>query len=217
MLGPDEKDAFMRLYNNYFYERHNDFWAAQADLKLSGMLAETRMLVVAEDLGMLPHCVAQVLEQRRILSTEIQSMPKQFGLEFAHLEANPYRSLSTLSTHDMPPLRLWWEENMGRAQRYYATMLQHIGRAPQQLPAHVAEEIIARQIYSPSMLCVLALQDWLSMDGELRGKHVADERINSPYDVYNQWKYRMTTTIEQLMEASKYNHKLKTMITRSKR
>ena len=217
VLGPDEKDAFMRLYNNYFYERHNDFWAAQADLKLSGMLAETRMLVVAEDLGMLPHCVAQVLEQRRILSTEIQSMPKQFGLEFAHLEANPYRSLSTLSTHDMPPLRLWWEENMGRAQRYYATMLQHIGRAPQQLPAHVAEEIIARQIYSPSMLCVLALQDWLSMDGELRGKRVADERINSPYDVYNQWKYRMTTTIEQLMEASKYNHKLKTMITRSKR
>ena len=217
VLGGEEKDAFMRLYNNYFYERHNDFWAAQADMKLSGMLAETRMLLVAEDLGMLPHCVAQVLEQHRILSTEIQSMPKQFGLEFAHLEANPYRSMTTLSTHDMPTLRLWWEENMGRAQRYYATMLQRIGRAPQQLPAHVAEEIIARQIYSPSMLCVLALQDWLSMDNDLRGKRAADERINSPYDMYNQWKYRMTTTIEQLMEASKYNHKLKTMITRSKR
>lgn len=217
VLGAEEKDAFMRLYNNYYYERHNDFWAAEANLKLSGMLATTRMLVVAEDLGMLPHCVADVLERQRILSTEIQSLPKQFGLEFAHLEANPYRSMCTLSTHDMPPLRLWWEENTGRTQRFYATMLQHIGRAPQQLPAHVAEEIIARQIYSPSMLCILAIQDWLAMDSELRGKSAADERINSPYDVYNQWKYRMSVSIEQLAEASKFNNKLLTMITRSKR
>lgn len=217
VLGADEKDAFMRLYNNYYFERHNGFWAAEADRKLNGMMDETRMLACAEDLGMLPACVPQVLDRQRMLSTEIQCMPKQFGLEFAHLEANPYRSLCTLSTHDMPPLRLWWEENAGRTQRYYATMLQHIGRAPQQLPAHVAEEILARQVYSPSMLCVLAIQDWLAMDGELRGKDVAAERVNSPYDAYNPWKYRMDTSLEQLADASKYNQKLRTMITRSKR
>ena len=106
---------------------------------------------------------------------------------------------------------------MGRSQRYFATMLQHVGRAPQQLPAHIAEEIIARHLYGPSMLCVLALQDWLAMDSELRGKNAADERINAPYDIYNQWKYRMSVTIEQLLQAGKYNHKIKTMITRSKR
>ena len=55
------------------------------------------------------------------------------------------------------------------------------------------------------------------MDGELRGKDAAAERVNSPYDAYNPWKYRMDTSLEQLADASKYNQKLRTMITRSKR
>lgn len=217
VLSAEEKDAFMRLYNNYFYERHNGFWGERATRLLSEMLSEQRMLLCAEDLGQLPGCVADVLDYLRILTLEIQSLPKSFGMEFGHLEANPYRSVCTISTHDMAPLRLWWEENIGRAQRYYATMLQHIGRAPRQLPAHLAEEIVARHAYCPSMLCLLTLQDWLSMDVELRGRNVEDERVNSPYDPYNQWRYRMPCEIERLMEANKYNHKLRTMITRSKR
>lgn len=217
ILGAEEKDAFMRLYNNYFYERHNDFWAAGADHLLAEILADTRMLIVAEDLGMLPECVGRVIDAHRILSTEIQTMPKQPGIEFSHLQVNPYRSLCTISTHDMSPLRLWWEENIGRAQRYYATVLQRQGKAPYQLPPHIAEQIVARQMYSPSMLCVLAIQDWLAMDATLRGKNVAEERVNSPYDSYNVWKYRMGPTVRQLIESTQFNHKLKTMIHHSKR
>ena len=217
ILSAEEKDAFMRLYNNYYYERHNAFWAFGAEQLLEGILDGTRMLVCAEDLGMLPSCVAQVLERQRILSLEIQAMPKQPGYEFAHLEANPYRSVCTLSTHDMPPLRLWWEENLGRTQRYYAVMLQQQGKAPKQLPPHLAEQIVARQMYSPSMLCILALQDWLAMDVELRHSNAADERINSPYDMYNPWRFRMRPTIEQLLDATKYNTKIRTMAKHSKR
>ena len=55
------------------------------------------------------------------------------------------------------------------------------------------------------------------MDNELREPHAYNERINSPYDVYNQWKYRMPVTLEQLAKAGKYNHKLRTMTTHSKR
>ncbi len=217
ILSSEEKDAFMRLYNNYYYERHNGFWAEGAMRRLGAVFSDTRMLVCAEDLGTLPACVPQVLDNLRILSLEIQSMPKQPGYEFTHLETNPYRSVCTLSTHDMPPLRLWWEENIGRAQRYFATILQRVGRAPLQLPAHVAEQIIARQMYSPSMLCVLAIQDWLAMDADLRGKNPAEERINSPYDVYNQWKYRMRPSLSQLLAASKTNAKIHTMVVHSKR
>ena len=217
ILGAEDKDAFMRLYNNYYYERHNAFWADGAGRIISALFEETRMLIVAEDLGLLPSCVGQVLDSQRILSMEIQSMPKQIGLEFAHLEANPYRSLCTLSTHDMAPLRLWWEENIGRTQRYYATVLQQQGRAPQQLPAHLAEQIIARQMYSPSMLCILSIQDWMAMDLELCCRHAADERINSPYDVYNQWKYRMHPSLEQLKDARRLNAKIRAMVKHSKR
>lgn len=216
-LSAEDKDAFMRLYNNYYYQRHNLFWGDQAMHRLSEVFGETRMLCCAEDLGMLPDCVAPVLDNLRILTLEIQSMPKQSGFEFTHLDGNPYRSVATFSTHDMSPLRLWWEESPERTQRFYITMLQKQGRAPEHLPAHLAEEIIARHLYCPSMLCILSLQDWLAMDGELRSKHPREERINVPSDAYNHWKYRMHLTIDELLKADKYNNKVRTMIMRSKR
>lgn len=216
-LNAEDKDAFMRLYNNYFYQRHDMFWGERAAVKLQMLLRGTRMLPCAEDLGMLPQCVGHVLDSLRVLTLEIQSMPKQNGYEFAHLEANPYRSVATISTHDMPPLRLWWEENPEHAQRYYVTMLQKEGHAPEHLPAHIAEEIIARHLYCPSMMCLLSLQDWLAMDSELRSKDIRSERVNIPSDNDNRWKYRMHITIEELLKADKYNQKIKTMIKRSKR
>ncbi len=216
-LSNEDKDAFLRLYNNYFYQRHSMFWGQQALKRIPAIFKDSRLLICGEDLGMLPDCVEPVLDQLRILTLEIQQMPKQQGFEFAHLEANPYRSVATISTHDMSPLRLWWQENPERRQRYYVTMLQKEGRAPEQLPAHLAEEIVARHLYCPSMLCILQLQDWLAMDSELRSKHPQDERINVPSDPYNHWRYRMHLTIEQLIAADRYNNKVRTMIIRSKR
>ncbi len=216
-LSTEDKDAFMRLYNNYFYQRHSFFWGQQALRRLPAVMKDCRMLICGEDLGMLPDCVEPVLDQLRILTLEIQQMPKRQGFEFAHLDANPIRSVCTISTHDMSPLRLWWQESPERRQRFYVTMLQKEGRAPEQLPAHLAEEIIARHLYCPSMLCLLSLQDWLAMDGELRSKHPQDERINTPSDPYNRWQWRMHLTIEELIAAERYNNKVKTMITRSKR
>ena len=216
-LNSDEKEAYMRLYNNYFYQRHSMYWGGVAMRRLNDILEGCHLLVCAEDLGMLPDCVEPVLDALRILTLEIQTMPKRNGLEFAHLDGNPYRSVATFSTHDMSPLRLWWEENPERTQRYYVTMLQKEGRAPEHLPAHLAEEIIARHLYCPSMICLLSLQDWLSMVGELRSKQPRQERINVPSDPYNRWQWRMHLTIEQLLLAERYNNKVRTMITRSKR
>ena len=67
------------------------------------------------------------------------------------------------------------------------------------------------------MLCLLSLQDWLSMDSELRSKNPREERINVPSDAYNRLKYRMHLTIDDLLAATKYNNKVRTMIKRSKR
>lgn len=217
MLGDDERESYMRLYNNYFYQRHSMYWGNVATGRLQAVFGGCRMLCCAEDLGMLPDSVAPVLDANRMLTLEIQTMPKMHGYEFAHLDSYPYRSVCTISTHDMPSLRLWWQENRDVVQRYYVTMLQREGYAPEQLPAHIAEEIVARHLYCPSMMCVLSLQDWLSMDGELRGRDVKSERINRPDDPYNRWQYRMPITIEQLANAGKYNEKLRTMIVRSKR
>lgn len=216
-LSADERDAYMRLYNNFFFQRHSMYWKHIGYQRLNMLLRDTHMLICAEDLGVLPDCVAPVLDALRILTLEIQLMPKLLGQEFAHLDGNPVRSVATISTHDMSPLRLWWTENQERAQRFYTTMLQKQGRAPEVLPPHLAEEVIARHLYSPSMLCVFSLQDWLAMDSELRSKNVRSERINVPSNPMNRWQWRMHLTIEQLLEATRFTEKMKTMITRSKR
>lgn len=216
-LTDDERDAYMRLYNNYFYQRHGMFWGKTGYDRLTELTGSSRMLFCAEDLGMMPDCVIPVLDALRILTLEIQQMPKQGGVEYTHLDGNPVRSVATISTHDMAPLRLWWEEQHERAQRFYTTMLQKQGRAPEHLPAHLAEEIIARHLYSPSMLCILSLQDWLAMDSELRSKSPRDERINLPSTPYWRWQWRMHLTIEELLKADRFNGKIRTMVTRSKR
>lgn len=217
VLNSSEREAFMRLYNSYYHERHNEFWACHARHQFSALFGESRLLLYAADAGLQSDSAARVLESARILPLEVQSRPKSSGTEFAHLESNPYRSVSAVSTHDMAPLCLWWEENPGRTQRYYVSVLQKEGRAPQHLPAHLAEEIIARHLYCPSMLCLLSLQDWLAMNADLRSKDVRAEQINASGDGEHPWKYRMNVCLEDLVKADQYNQKLHTMIIRSRR
>ena len=104
-LNEDQKYHFNQLYNDYFYRRNNQFWYTEAMKKLPKLTQATRMLVCAEDLGMVPDCVPWVMNELRILSLEIQSMPKDPTTRFGHLSRNPYRSVDTISTHDMPTLR----------------------------------------------------------------------------------------------------------------
>ncbi len=64
---------------------------------------------------------------------------------------------------------------------------------------------------------MLPVQDWLAIDGQYRAKDAADERVNAPYDPYNQWKYRMELSVDDLLQAEPFNRKIRTMVTRSGR
>lgn len=212
-----QREAFGRLHEDYFYHRHDDFWREEAMKKLPALVATTNMLVCAEDLGMVPSCVAPVMSELRMLSLEIQAMPKAMGMEFGKLEENPYLSVSTLFTHDMPTLREWWEQDAVRAQSYYNHVLLHDGKAPQVLPGWLAEEIVARHIYCPSMLCLVSLQDWLSIDETLRYPHPAEERINIPAIAQHYWRYRMHLNIEDLLKADSFNARVAELVRRGDR
>ena len=166
---------------------------------------------------MVPACVAPVMEKLRILSLEIQAMPKRFGRRFGRLEENPYQSVCTLFTHDMPTLRQWWEQDRERSQAFYNQILLHDGEAPAIMPGWLAEEIIARHVYCPSMLCLLSLQDWLAMDDELRNPHADQERINIPSDPHHYWRYRMHIQLEQLMVSEGFNKRISSLLGRGGR
>ena len=198
-LYDNDKAAFNRLYNDYFYRRNNQFWYQEAMKKLPKLVQATRMLVCTEDLGMVPDCVPWVMNELKILSLELQSMPKDPTVKFGHLSRNPYRSVCTITSHDMPTLRMWWDENISRTQEYYNTMLYREGPAPHPLPGWLARDIIARHLASPSMLCILSVQDWLAIDEKLRLPDAEAERINIPANPKHYWRYRMHLSLEELV------------------
>ncbi|SFO44448.1 4-alpha-glucanotransferase [Prevotella sp. tf2-5] len=216
-LDEEQKYNFNRLYNDYFYRRNNQFWYQEAMKKLPRLTQATRMLVCAEDLGMVPECVPWVMNELRILSLEIQTMPKDPNLRFGKLSHNPYRSVCTFSTHDMPTLRQWWDEDYEQTQVYYNGPLRRGGDAPHPLPGWLAKDIVSRQLTSPSMLCLLSLQDWLSIDEKLRLPDQNAERINIPANPRHYWRYRMHMTIEDLLKADDFNETIKTLISQSGR
>lgn len=216
-LYDNDKAAFNRLYNDYFYRRNNQFWYQEAMKKLPKLVQATRMLVCAEDLGMVPDCVPWVMDELKILSLELQSMPKDPSVKFGHLSRNSYRSVCTISSHDMPTLRMWWDENIQRTQEYYNTMLYRQGSAPHPLPGWLASDIISRHLTSPSMLCILSIQDWLATDEALRLPDADAERINIPANPKHYWRYRMHLNIEDLAADKRFVQNITEMISQSGR
>lgn len=216
-LYDNDKAAFNRLYNDYFYRRNNQFWYQEAMKKLPKLVQATRMLVCAEDLGMVPDCVPWVMDELKILSLELQSMPKDPSVKFGHLSRNSYRSVCTISSHDMPTLRMWWDENVQRTQEYYNTMLYRQGPAPHPLPGWLASDIISRHLTSPSMLCILSIQDWLATDEALRLPDADAERINIPANPKHYWRYRMHLNIEDLAADKRFVQNITEMISQSGR
>lgn len=217
MLTDYEKWTFDRLYNDYFYHRHNEFWKGKALWKLPPLIYSTAMLACAEDLGMIPACVPEVMHDLQILSLEIQRMPKDTGAEFGNTYSYPYNSVCTTSTHDMPGIRGWWEENREAAQHYFNNVLHENGEAPYFAEPWICDRILRINLESPSMFCIIPLQDWLSADMTLRRENPADEQINDPSNPEHYWRYRMHMTLENLLAESDFNRRLKEKIEKAGR
>ena len=211
------RSTFDALYEEFFYHRNNEFWKEEAMRKLPALLDSTGMLACGEDLGMIPATVPQVMSDLRILSLEIQRMPKGYGQEFADPAWYPYLSVCTTSTHDMNPIRAWWEEDRLVTESFYHNVLGGKSETPLTCEPEICRQILELHLNSPAMLTVLPLQDWLSMDGELRMDDPHEERINIPANPRHYWRYRMHLTIEQLIKAKEFNAVISEMIAKGGR
>ena len=216
-LNDYEKRCFDRLYNDFYYRRHNEFWAGKALWKLPPIIYSTGMLTCAEDLGMIPDCVPEVMSRLQILSLEIQRMPKDPKVEFGDTWHYPYNSVCTTSTHDMAGIRAWWEADHDRSQRYFNQVLGQQGAAPYYAEPWICDMILNQLLASPSMLCINPLQDWLAADGVLRRQDPREEQINEPSNPKHYWRYRMHITLDQLLAADAFNDSMRSRIDRAAR
>ena len=208
-----QKERVHDLYIDYFFRRQENFWREKGMEKLPAIRNATNMLICGEDLGMVPDCVPGVMRELEILTLEIQRMSKNPATEFLAEEDIPYLSVASPSSHDMSPLRLWWEESDdAQIQRFYNQELGMGGQKPARCETYVSEAIIRQHLYWPGMWTVFPMQDLLGMDENLRAKDPEKERINVPANPRHYWRYRLHIPMEELLTQRSFNEKLRAML-----
>ncbi len=216
-LDQDYQQKLKILYIDYFYRRQDDFWMKEAMHKLPYLKRATNMLICGEDLGMVPHCVPEVMQQLGILGLEIQRMPKKPGTDFFHPNDAPYLSVITPSTHDMSTIRGWWEEDKIKITSFYHHVMGQKGDPPYYCEPWINRAIVLQHLHSPAMWSIFQLQDILGMSVKLRKENPHEERINVPADPNNHWKYRMHLFLEDLLREKEFNEELRDYVELSGR
>ncbi|MBN2892471.1 MAG: 4-alpha-glucanotransferase [Bacteroidales bacterium] len=216
-LGHEDQRKVMELYNDYYFNRNEEYWKNEALVKLPAVKEATNMLICGEDLGMIPKCVPSVMNDLGILSLEIQRMPKDSNIEFTHPNDFPYLSVATPSSHDTSTIRGWWEEDSSRSQRFYNNILGKWGNSPYFCEPWLVKDIINQHIFSPSMWVIFPIQDLLGMDENLRFLWAKEERINNPANPKHYWRYRLHINLEDLIKEDEFNNMLKNMLEESGR
>jgi 4-alpha-glucanotransferase len=216
-LDTHSKKELLLIYNDYFFRRQDELWKKEALKKLPELKRSTDMLVCGEDLGMVPHCVPEVMDQLAILSLEIQRMPKKTASEFFHPNDAPYLSVVSPSTHDMSTVRAWWEEDSVKTKLFYNHLMGKSGEPPLYCEAWINKEIILQHLYSPAMWSIFQLQDLMGMDADLRREDPNEERINNPAVAEHYWNYRMHISLEDLLKADTFNKELRDAVKKSGR
>ena len=211
-LEEHQKNEINRLYDDYFYHRNEELWKKEALKKLPKIIEASDMLVCGEDLGMVPACVKDVMQQLNILSLEVQRMPKDPHDTFVDPSKNPYLSVDTTSTHDTSTIRGWWEENGELTNRFYREMLGHQEGAPYFAEPFVCKEIIEQHLKSSSMWVIIPIQDYIAMDGEFRWNQTQREQINVPANSHHHWCYKMHQSLEELNERDNLNDIIYSMV-----
>ena len=194
-LNEEQKHAIDTIYEDFYFHRHNDFWKQKALEKLPALVNATKMIACGEDLGMIPACVPEVMQQLGIMSLEVQRMPKVFGHQFVQTEDLPENCVYTTGTHDMPTLRGWLAEDCVRTRQF----LDSLDLDDRKVTAKTLKKVMDRHLDSPSKWNIYPLQDLLDLDEKNWSPNPADDQINVPANAKNQWKWRMKMNLETLL------------------
>ena len=193
-LSEEQKQTIDAIYEDFYFHRHNEFWKQKALEKLPALVNATPMVACGEDLGMIPACVPEVMQELGIMSLEVQRMPKVFGHQFVQTEDLPENCVYTTGTHDMSTLRGWLAEDHVRTRQF----LDSLDLDDRKVTAKTLRKIMEKHLDSPSKWNIYPLQDLLDLDEKNWSPNPVDDQINVPANAKNQWKWRMRATIESL-------------------
>lgn len=177
-------------------------WEKQGETLLQMMLDSSSMLPIAEDLGTIPVIVYNCLKKLGICGTRVLRWECYYEEDCSFIPPENYQllSLTTTSTHDSEPLKLWWEKFPSDAKAYSENRDLPYEK---ELSFSNHVDILKESHHTASLFHINPLQDYLTLFKELSHSDLNDERINTP-GTHNDknWAYRFKPSIEDMT-----NHK----------
>ncbi len=112
---PEKEPLENQGLNGFFDPREENKWEEHGKKIISVILKSTKMLLCAEDLGVIPAACPKVLKGLGIPGNNVQRWTKDWKTTHNFLKAQEYRELSVamLSTHDTANWAAWWESEAG--------------------------------------------------------------------------------------------------------
>lgn len=182
-----------------FLPEDNNQWIPQGKAIMEIMLANSCMLPIGEDLGVVPPEVRVCLSELGICGTRVMRWERNWNQDksFIKSENYPIDSLTTVSTHDSETLTLWWKALPEEAKEYAL------------FKGWLYEEILSREHlfemlrdshHTASLFHINLLNEYLALMPELIHPKPEEERINLPGTISDtNWSYRFRPSVEELV------------------
>lgn len=157
---------------------------------LQAVAGASHMLPVAEDLGVIPPFVYEVLSEMGIPGYKVMRWEKDKTGRYTEPENYPRVGFATSSTHDNEPLADWWRAVDAAERRLFWAMVSGKAEKPP-LFSKAREAVIRKLLRAASSLLILPIQDIFG----------SKERINTPNTIgAHNWTYKFPTPVEDLFK-----------------
>lgn len=187
-------------------------WRERGCRYLEEFLKHCPLLPVGEDLGIIPHETRETMEMLGIPGTKVIRWERRWKGDhsFIPFADYPINSMTTVSTHDSPPLKLWWMTHPEEARDFCAFM--HWQEEPTLSDAHLFD-ILRASHHTPSLLHINLIQEYLSLFADLRYEDCHEERINHPGTIStHNWSYRTKPFLEEIVSHEGLKKAMKELI-----
>ncbi len=104
-----------------FDPQDESLWKEHGQKILEVMVENTDMLPCAEDLGVVPKCSYETLEEYQIPGSDVQRWIRNWGKDYHFRPGNTSRlnGMAMLSTHDTSAFCAWWENEAGTVDEWF--------------------------------------------------------------------------------------------------
>jgi 4-alpha-glucanotransferase len=163
------------------------------------MLSASPMLPIGEDLGTVPTEVRKVLTDLGICGTRVMRWERKWEIDQSFIHPKDYAALSitTVSTHDSSPLKLWWTENSDESRAY---CLSQGWEYKTPLSSEFQFAMLYASHHTSSLFHINLLNEYLALIPGFVSPNPVDERINLPGIVSDDnWSYRFRPSVETLV------------------